>query len=148
MGKTHIGELFFKERVLKLPSPWPGRFRITIAERHLRLLITSLIVLFLLMLGSSLLVQLTDSRTRHVAEQNRLSALHGQLVAQHIKADMAAAQAAARQKAGMRSRLGAPCAELPRLAAAARRLASSSSMGSPSSSPSAGAGAQGRGGRK
>ena len=96
LGKTHIGELFFKERVLKLPSPWPGRFRITIAERHLRLLITSLIVLFLLMLGSSLLVQLTDSRTRHVAEQNRLSALHGQLVAQHIKADMAAAQAAGR----------------------------------------------------
>ena len=96
LGKTHIGELFFKERVLKLPSPWPGRFRITIAERHLRLLITSLIVLFLLMLGSSLLVQLTDSRTRHVAEQNRLSALHGQLVAQHFKADMAAAQAAGR----------------------------------------------------
>ena len=50
LGKTHIGELFFKERVLKLPSPWPGRFRVTIAERHLRLLITSLIVLFLLML--------------------------------------------------------------------------------------------------
>ena len=96
LGKTHIGELFFKERVLKLPSPWPGRFRITIAERHLRLLITSLIVLFLLMLGSSLLVQLTDSRTTHVAEQNRLSALHGQLVAQHFKADMAAAQAAGR----------------------------------------------------
>ena len=75
LGKTHIGELFFKERVLKLPSPWPSRFRIAIGERHLRLLITSLIVLFLLMLGSSLLVQLTDSRTTHVAEQNRLSAL-------------------------------------------------------------------------
>ena len=96
LGKTHIGELFFKERVLKLPSPWPSRFRITIGERHLRLLITSLIVLFLLMLGSSLLVQLTDSRTTHVAEQNRLSALHGQLVAQRIKADMLAAQAAGR----------------------------------------------------
>ena len=96
LGKTHIGELFFKERVLKLPSPWPGRFRITIGERHLRLLITSLIVLFLLMLGSSLLVQLTNSRTTHVAEQNRLSALHGQLVAQRIKADISAAQAASR----------------------------------------------------
>ena len=86
LGKTHIGELFVKERVLKLPSPWPDRIRIAIGERHLRLLITSLIVLFLLMLGSSLLVQLTDSRVTHVAEQNRLSALHGQLVAQRIKA--------------------------------------------------------------
>ena len=96
LGKTHIGELFVKERVLKLPSPWPGRFRIAIAERHLRLLITSLIVLFLLMLGSSLLVQLTDSRVTHVAEQNRLSALHGQLVAQRVKADFVAAQGAGR----------------------------------------------------
>ena len=93
LGKTHIGELFFKERVLRVSSPWPGRFRITIGERHLRLLITSLIVLFLLMLGSALLVQLTDSRTTHVAEQNRLSALYGQLVAQRIKADIFAAQA-------------------------------------------------------
>jgi len=96
LGKTHIGELFFKERVLRVPSPWPGRFRIAIGERHLRLLITSLIVLFLLMLGSSLLVQLTDSRTTHVAEQNRLSALHGQLAAQRIKAEIAGALAAGR----------------------------------------------------
>ena len=77
LGKTHIGELFFKERVLRVPSPWPGRFRLTITERHLRLLITSLIVLFLLLLGSSLLMQLANSRTAHVDEQNRLSALHG-----------------------------------------------------------------------
>ena len=96
LGKTHIGELFFKERVLRVPSPWPSRFRISIAERHLRLLITALIVLFLLMLGSSLLVQLTDSRTAHVAEQNRLSSLFGQLVAQRIKTDFAAASTAGR----------------------------------------------------
>ncbi|WP_373503864.1 PAS domain-containing sensor histidine kinase [Aestuariivirga sp.] len=91
MGKTHIGELFFKERVLRLPSPWPDRFRITISERHLRLLITSLIVLFLLVLGSALLIQLMDSRTTHLAEQNRLSALHGHLAAQRIKTDFAQA---------------------------------------------------------
>ena len=47
LGKTHIGELFFKERVLRLPSPWPARFKLTITERHLRLLITGMIVLFL-----------------------------------------------------------------------------------------------------
>jgi len=94
LGKTHIGELFFKERVLRIPSPWPGRFRITIGERHLRLLITSLIVLFLLVLGSALLMQLADSRSRHVAEQNRLSALNGQLAAEKIRADFAAARRA------------------------------------------------------
>jgi len=92
LGKTHIGELFFKERVLRVPSPWPGRFRLTITERHLRLLITSLIVLFLLLLGSSLLMQLANSRTAHVDEQNRLSALHGQLAAQHIRTDFAQAR--------------------------------------------------------
>ena len=96
LGKTHIGELFRKERVLKLPSPWPGGFRIGIAERHLRLLITSLIILFLLILGSSLLLQLTDSRTAHVAEQNQLSALNGQLVASRIRSDFAEARRAGR----------------------------------------------------
>ena len=47
MGKTHIGELFFRERALKLPSPLPGRFQFVISERSLRLLITGLIILFL-----------------------------------------------------------------------------------------------------
>jgi two-component system cell cycle sensor histidine kinase PleC len=92
LGKTHIGELFFKERVLRLPSPWPARIRITITERHLRLLISVIIVLFLVALGSSLLMQLADSRSSHVAEQNRLSALHGQLVAQRIRNDFSEAR--------------------------------------------------------
>ncbi len=93
MGKTQIGELFLKDRVLRLPSPWPERFRVAISERHLRLLITSLIVLFLLVLGSALLIQLMDSRSLHLAEQNRLSSLHGQLAAQRIKTDFAQAAA-------------------------------------------------------
>ena len=93
LGKTHIGELFVKERVLKLPSPWPDRFRIAISERRLRLIITSLIVLFLLMMGGTLLVQLIQSRSAHVAEQNRLSTIYGQMVALRIKADIATARA-------------------------------------------------------
>ena len=92
LGKTHIGELFFKERVLRLPSPWPARFRITITERLLRLLITAMIVMFLGLLGSALLMQLANSRTSHVAEQNRLSALHAELVAQRIRTDFAEAR--------------------------------------------------------
>ena len=92
MGKTHIGELFFKERVLRLPSPWPARIRITITERHLRLMITGMIVIFLAILGTSLLMQLANSRKSHLAEQNRFSALHGQLVSARIKADFAEAR--------------------------------------------------------
>ena len=94
LGKTHIGELFFKERVLRLPSPWPKRFKIAISEGNLRLLITSLIVLFLLVLGSALLIQLMESRRTHVNEQNRLSGVYGQLAVQHIKMDFAQAAAA------------------------------------------------------
>lgn len=85
LGKTQIGELFFRERVLQLPSPWPARFRLTITERLLRRLITAMIALFMVLLGSSLLMQLANSRSAHVAEQNRLSALHAELVAQRIK---------------------------------------------------------------
>lgn len=86
LGKTHIGELFVKERVLKLPLPWLDSFRFAITERNLRLLITSLIVLFLLLMGGTLLLQLTDSRAAHVAEQNRQSALYGRIAAEALKA--------------------------------------------------------------
>lgn len=86
LGKTHIGELFVKERVLKLPSPWPQRFRLAISERRLRLLITSLIVLFLLMMGGTLLMQLTQSRAAHIAEQNQLSTIYGQMASARLKA--------------------------------------------------------------
>ena len=87
MGKTHISELFFRERAIRLPLPWAARFRLAITEHRLRLLITSLIVLFLLVLGSALLIQLIDNRTSHLDEQNRLSSLYGQAAAQRIKAD-------------------------------------------------------------
>jgi two-component system cell cycle sensor histidine kinase PleC len=92
LGKTHIGELFVKERVLKLPLPWADGFRFAITERNLRLLITSLIVLFLVLMGGTLLLQLTDSRATHMAEQNRHSALYGRIAAEALKADAAAAQ--------------------------------------------------------
>lgn len=84
VGKTQIGELFFKERLLRLPTPWSKRFKVAISERHLRLLITGLIALFLLVLGSALLLQLLQNRASHVSEQNRLSVLHGKIVSQSI----------------------------------------------------------------
>ena len=94
MGKTNIGELFFRERVIRLPFPWLTSFRIAITERGLRLLITSLIVLFLAVLGTALLFQLMESRADHVQEQNRISSVYGQSVANRIKADRLSAEAA------------------------------------------------------
>ena len=85
MGKTNIGELFFKERALRLPSPWPARLKLAISERHLRLLITGLIILFLVVLGSALFLQLLQNKASHIAEQNRLSALYAQVAAQGIE---------------------------------------------------------------
>ena len=85
MGKTQIGELFFKERLLRLPSPLPQRLRLAISEKSLRLLIMGLIVLFLLSLGTSLFLQLMQSRSMHLSEQNHLAALHGRIAAQGIR---------------------------------------------------------------
>ncbi|MGB9142977.1 MAG: ATP-binding protein [Aestuariivirga sp.] len=96
MGKAHIGELFFKERAIRLPSPLPGRWRITITERSLLRLITALTALFLLALCISMFAQLLQSRSNHLAEQNRLSIIYAELTAQKIIAalssDVAAGQ--------------------------------------------------------
>ena len=85
MGKTQIGELFFKERSLRLPSPLPGRFQFVISEKSLRFLITVLIALFLMSLGTSLFLQLMQSRSSHLFDQNRISSLHASVVALGIR---------------------------------------------------------------
>jgi two-component system cell cycle sensor histidine kinase PleC len=90
LGKAQIGELFFRERALRLPSPLPGKWRIMISEKSLRRLITILTALFLLALCISLLSQLLQSRSSHLVEQNRLSILHTQLAAQNIIATLSA----------------------------------------------------------
>jgi two-component system, cell cycle sensor histidine kinase PleC len=84
LGKAQIGELFFKERALRLPSPLPEKWRILISEKSLRRTITVLTVLFLVALTVSLLSQLLLSRNSHLAEQNRLSVLHAQIATQNI----------------------------------------------------------------
>ncbi len=90
MGKAQIGELFVRERALRLPSPLPGKWRIMISEKSLRRLITILTALFLFALCVSLLSQLLQSRSSHLVEQNRLSILHTQLAAQNIIATLSA----------------------------------------------------------
>jgi two-component system cell cycle sensor histidine kinase PleC len=84
VARTQLGELFFKERILRLPiatSRWSG---IAISERALRNLITLLISLFLVSLGAALALQLSVSRNAHIAEHNKLSLLHAQLAANHL----------------------------------------------------------------
>ncbi|WP_342642851.1 PAS domain-containing sensor histidine kinase [Rhodoligotrophos ferricapiens] len=80
MAKAHIGELFAKERVLRLPfiaSRWTG---LAISERALRVLVTSLIGLFMLTLGSAIAVHLLDAREATIAEHKRASVLQADLV--------------------------------------------------------------------
>ncbi|MGQ0485828.1 MAG: ATP-binding protein [Hyphomicrobiales bacterium] len=96
MSKAQIGALFFKDRSLRLPSPFPERWRIVISEKSLRILITALITAFLATLGTALVLQLAQSRTAHLAEQNRTSALHARTVAQDIRLQYAEDLAASR----------------------------------------------------
>src|SRR5947207_10942411 len=84
-SRAQLGGLFFKERVLRLPTPVPGWARLTIGERSLRILITVLVSLFLIMLALALFVQLAQSRKTHLAEQNRQTLLYAAAAAQHIK---------------------------------------------------------------
>jgi two-component system cell cycle sensor histidine kinase PleC len=101
VGKTQIGELFFRERGLRVPSPWPERIGMVISERSLRLLVTVLTGLFLTALGVSLFLMLLQSRGAHLDEQYRLSALYGRLTAQSIRAAHAEAAAAGRTAPAM-----------------------------------------------
>jgi two-component system, cell cycle sensor histidine kinase PleC len=96
LGKAQIGELFSRERALRIPSPLPEKWRILISEKSLRRIITILTGLFLLALCISLLSQLMLSRSSHLEEQNRLSVFHAQIATQNIintlSADVAAGQ--------------------------------------------------------
>ena len=85
MGKAQLGELFFRERALRFALPLPFLRRIVITERSLRLLITTLISLFLLTLGFALILQLTYSRKSHLAQQSRETILHASAAAANIR---------------------------------------------------------------
>ena len=85
MGKAQLGELFFRERVLRLPLPLPESARLAISERSLRILITILISMFLVTLATALFLQLTQSRKTHLAQQNRETLLYARAAADHIR---------------------------------------------------------------
>jgi two-component system cell cycle sensor histidine kinase PleC len=87
VGKAQLGELFVRERSLKLPPPLPGRARIAISERALRFLITTLISLFLLTLAISLIFQLVSSRASHLADQSNETMMLARAAADYIRQD-------------------------------------------------------------
>jgi two-component system, cell cycle sensor histidine kinase PleC len=84
LGKVDVGELFLKERALRLPAPLPGNWRIMISEAHLRRLITALTGLFILALTISLLSQLLQSHREHVADSHRQTMLHAHVISRNI----------------------------------------------------------------
>jgi hypothetical protein len=66
VSKAKLGELFFKERALKVSVGSRRVPSIAISERILRNLITGLIVLFLVTLATAMFLQLSASRDRSI----------------------------------------------------------------------------------
>jgi two-component system, cell cycle sensor histidine kinase PleC len=84
LSKAQLGGLFFKERLLRLPlapSGWPD---LTVSEQALRYLVTALIALFLVCLGTALILQLILSREAHISAHDRLSTLYLQAAAPRL----------------------------------------------------------------
>jgi two-component system, cell cycle sensor histidine kinase PleC len=84
LSKAQLGGLFFKERSLRLPlapSGWPD---LTVSDTALRYLVALLIGLFLVCLGTALVLQLVLSRETHMSAHDRLSTLTLQATAPRL----------------------------------------------------------------
>jgi two-component system cell cycle sensor histidine kinase PleC len=75
MSKAKLGELFFKERALKVSVGSRRVPAIAISERILRNLITGLILLFLVTLATAMFLQLSASRDRSIQLSNDRTSL-------------------------------------------------------------------------
>jgi hypothetical protein len=75
MSKAKLGELFFKERALKVSVGSRRMPAIAISERILRNLITGLILLFLVTLATAMFLQLSASRDRSIQLSNDKTSL-------------------------------------------------------------------------
>jgi two-component system, cell cycle sensor histidine kinase PleC len=94
LPKAQLLELFGRERALKLPLAIHGLSVIKISETALRNLITVLIVLFLVTLGTALTLQLLVSRDHHLNVHNRQSVMHLKIAASELSAILGAGLAA------------------------------------------------------
>jgi two-component system, cell cycle sensor histidine kinase PleC len=84
LAKAHIKELFFRDRTLHLPMPWPGHAGLAVSERAMRILILVLTGLFLLTLAAALISQLLLSRAQHLTNESQLTLLQADRAAQNI----------------------------------------------------------------
>ena len=76
LSKAQLGGLFFNERRLRLPLFFRHWTTLSISERLLRNLITVLIVLFIITLGTALGLQLMVNRSTHIADHNNQSLIY------------------------------------------------------------------------
>jgi two-component system, cell cycle sensor histidine kinase PleC len=84
LSKAQLGGLFFKERSLRLPLAPGGWPDLTVSDTALRYLVAILIGLFLLCLGTALVLQLVLSRETHMSAHDRLSTLYLQAAAPRL----------------------------------------------------------------
>ncbi len=96
MSKAKLGELFFKERALKVSVGSKRVPSIAISERILRNLITGLILLFLMTLATALFLQLSASRERSIVASTKHTALVLRAAASDLSATLGAGFAGGR----------------------------------------------------
>ncbi len=99
MSKAKLGELFFKDRALRVGVGSARVPQIAISERILRNLITGLILLFLTTLATALYLQLSASRERSIEASNN----HTQLVLRAAASDLSAALGGGLAQRGLQS---------------------------------------------
>jgi len=92
LPKAQIRDLFFRDSAWRLPL-FAGR-GLSVSERAMRILITSLVGIFLLLLGLALLSQLWLSRADALREESRLTVLQAEHAAHVIKLSAKQVQAA------------------------------------------------------
>ena len=83
LAKAQIKELFFRDSALHLPL-LAGR-GLNVSERAMRVLITSLVALFLAVLAAALLSQLWQNRTQTLLDESRFTQLQAERAQQNIK---------------------------------------------------------------
>ncbi len=83
MSKAQLEGLFARDRGLRLPlsSRWTT---FTVSERLLRNLVTVLIFLFMVSLGTALVLQLANNRKSHISNHNKTSMLYLQIAASQL----------------------------------------------------------------
>jgi two-component system, cell cycle sensor histidine kinase PleC len=101
LAKAHIKELFFRDRTLHLPIPWPGHAGFAVSERAMRMLIIVLTGLFLLTLAAALVSQLMLSRAQHLVDESRLTLLQTDRAAQNITLKFSSDAAAGKTARGL-----------------------------------------------